>query len=264
MCGIAGLVDARGLERTNAADTVGRMADTLVHRGPDDSGIWVDAAAGVALAHRRLAILDLSPTGRQPMTSACSRYVMVFNGEIYNHLELRRELSASCGYESWRGRSDTETLLAAISEWGIDTALTKSVGMFALAVWDRRSRVLSLARDRLGEKPLYYGSLAGSWVFASELRAFRAHAEFSGVIDREALTLFVRHNYVPAPWSIYKDISKLPPGTIASIDLGTSPGRVVAREYWSARQVLSAQLAAPFEGEEADAVTELERLIRQS
>jgi asparagine synthase (glutamine-hydrolysing) len=264
MCGIAGLFDARGIESANAADTVGRMADTLIHRGPDDSGIWVDAKAGVALAHRRLAILDLSPTGSQPMTSACNRYVMVFNGEIYNHLELRRELGAACGHTSWRGRSDTETLLAAIARWGIDTALKKSVGMFALAVWDRRERVLSLARDRLGEKPLYYGSFAGSWAFASELRAFRAHAEFFGEVDREALTLFVRHDYVPAPWSIYKHVSKLLPGTIASIDCKTPLGRVVAREYWSAGQVVSAQLAAPFEGEEADAVTELERLIGQS
>jgi len=239
------------------------MADTLAHRGPDDSGIWVDGAAGVALAHRRLSILDLSPAGHQPMTSACSRYVTVFNGEIYNHLEIRRELTSG-GHAGWRGRSDTETFLAAMSEWGIDAALQKCVGMFALAVWDRRSRVLSLARDRLGEKPLYYGWVAGSFVFASELRALRAHPEFSGEIDRAALTLFVRHNYVPAPWSICKHVSKLLPGTIASIDSRTSPGRVPAREYWSARQMASEGLAVPFEGDEAEAVTELERLIRQS
>ena len=173
MCGIAGLLDVGAVPGARA-DLARRMGDRLAHRGPDDAGVWADDEAGVALAHRRLAILDLTPAGHQPMASACGRHVLTFNGEIYNHLELRTELERAGAAPPWRGHADTETLLAAFSAWGIEATLKKSVGMFALAVWDRDRRTLTLARDRLGEKPLYYGWLRGTFLFASELKALRA------------------------------------------------------------------------------------------
>jgi len=196
VCGIAGFFGLEG--QAKLADCVEAMAATLVHRGPDDAGVWVDEACGVALSHRRLSILDLSPAGHQPMFSASGRHVIVFNGEIYNHLELRERLKGV----AWRGHSDTETLVEAIDAWGIDETLSSSVGMFAFAVWDRAERTLTLCRDRLGEKPLYYGRLGKAVVFASELKAVLALPSFEARVDRQALTLLLRHNYVPAPWSI--------------------------------------------------------------
>ena len=233
MCGIAGLVDASG--KVGAlGKAASMMASALAHRGPDASGVWVDEAIGIALAHRRLSVLELSAAGDQPMTSACGRYVIVFNGEIYNHLELRRELEAAAPAfglahqgtaneisreksVTWRGHSDTETLLAAVAAWGLEAALKRFVGMFAFALWDRREGTLALARDRIGEKPLYYGVQGRAFLFGSELKALRAHPEFRGEIDRHALALFLRHSYVPAPYSIYKGIRKLLPGTYLRI-----------------------------------------------
>jgi asparagine synthase (glutamine-hydrolysing) len=238
------------------------MCDTLTHRGPDDSGIWVDESAGVALAHRRLSILDLSPAGHQPMVSACGRYVVTFNGEIYNHLDLRTQLGCARGVRDWRGHSDTETLLAAIREWGVEIALNRCVGMYAFALWDRHLRMLTIGRDRLGEKPLYYGWIGRTFVFGSELRALREHPRFSAEIDLESLLLYMRHNYVPAPNSIYKGIAKLAPGNVLSVDAGgTSQG---ARSYWSCRSAASEGLSAPYSGDERAAADELEYLIRQS
>ena len=234
------------------------MADAITHRGPDDSGVWVDGVAGVALAHRRLAILDLSPTGHQPMLSVSGRFVMVFNGEIYNHLELREELAG----QIWRGHSDTETLLAAFERWGFEATLKKCVGMFAIALWDRESRTLTLTRDRLGEKPLYYGWQGETFLFGSELKALRAHPAFGAEIDRDALALFLRHNAVPAPYSIYRDIHKLPPGTFLTLHAGQKDARPVA--YWSARAVAEAGQRNLFRGSDAEAATELERLLKQS
>lgn len=274
MCGICGFFSIQGWQR-DGKQVAGRMADRIVHRGPDDAGIWTDDVAGIALGHRRLAILDLSPAGHQPMISANGRYVIAFNGEIYNHLILRKSLEKSApplgglwvkdsGQEKlvWRGHSDTETLLAAISTWGVEGALKKCVGMFAFALWDREARTLSLARDRMGEKPLYYGWQGETFLFGSELKALQAHPAFCAEIDRESLTLFLRHNYIPAPYSIYRGIQKLPPGTFLQLHVGQKDARPVA--YWSVRRAAESGQQALFAGGEDDAVAELQRLISQS
>jgi len=258
MCGIAGFW---GYGVAPDAACLSRMADALAHRGPDDSGVWVDAEAGIGLTHRRLSILDLSPAGHQPMASACGRYVIVFNGEIYNHLVLRAALVA----QAWRGHSDTETLLTAIAAWGVEAVLARCVGMFAFALWDRHERSLTLARDRLGEKPLYYGCVNGTFLFASELKALRIWPGFAAEIDRDALALYMRHNYVPAPWSIYRGIWKLPPGTFLRVNAGErAPGQGEPLPYWSARAAAGTGLAHPFAGDEREAVDELERLLSQA
>jgi asparagine synthase (glutamine-hydrolysing) len=201
------------------------MADTLSHRGPDDAGVWADIDAGIAIAHRRLSIIDLSPAGHQPMLSPCGRFVLSFNGEIYNHLALRRQLDVESAVE-WRGRSDTETLLQGIAHWGLAEALTRSTGMFALALWDRESRTLALARDRMGEKPLYFGWAEDAILFGSELKALRATPHFRADAAPQALALYLRHNYVPAPWSILRNVFKVEPGAIVTLDeaaLGSPP-----------------------------------------
>ncbi len=292
MCGLTGFWQPGGCPRDEASATVRHMSDTLVHRGPDDAGVWVDETSGIALGHRRLAILDLSPAGHQPMVSASGRYVIAFNGEIYNHLELRQVLGkvravarsvtptpappGGGGLHElpslhWRGHSDTETLLAAFEAWGIEATLQRAVGMFALALWDRQTRTLTLARDRLGEKPLYYGWVRGALVFGSELKAIRAFPGFDNAIDRRSLALFMRHNYIPAPWSIYRDIWKLPPGTYIQFraknprTAGPAPvgsGKPVT--YWSVRSVAEQGLADPFTGTDEEAAAELDRLLRQS
>ena len=215
MCGIAGCLV--GLSVPDP-DTLGRMADAIRHRGPDDSGEWWDESAGIGLAHRRLAIIDLSPAGHQPME--LGRFVIVFNGEIYNFSELRKELEKA-GQE-FRGDSDTEVLLALIDEHGIDKALRKCHGMFALAVWDREQRVLHLARDRFGEKPLYYGIFGDTLLFGSELGALKAHPAWHGSINRDALALYFRHNCVPQPLSIYEGVRQVRPGHIVTVRLERS------------------------------------------
>lgn len=262
MCGIAGFFATNTLPQ-QAGEWVRAMGDSLAHRGPDGRDEWLDEGAGIALAHRRLSIVDLSPAGRQPMTSADGRWVIVFNGEIYNHPELRRQLEAAGLAPVWRGHSDTETLLAAIAAWGLVTALQRAVGMFAMAVWDRQSRALTLARDRLGEKPLYYGVQNGVLLFGSELKALRVHPAFSGGIDSGALSLLLRHGYVPAPWSIYRGIRKLLPGTLLTLsrpsDADTAP-----TAYWSVQEQAMAGARDPLSLSDADAVETLDRLLRQS
>lgn len=253
MCGIAGWLGS-----VVATEVVARIGDALVHRGPDDGGSWVDADAGVGLLHRRLSILDLSPAGHQPMASVGGRYVIVFNGEIYNHLDLRDAL----GGVPWRGHSDTETLLAACEAWGIEKTLAQCVGMFAFALWDRHMRTLTLARDRLGEKPLYYGWQHGVFMFASELKAMRAHPAFEGEVDRDVLTLFLRHNYVPAPYSIYRGISKLPPGMYCQIGLNSTS--VVMKTYWSVRAAAEQGQKNRFAGSDEEAREALESVLMQS
>src|SRR5262245_23927296 len=190
------------------------MAHEIALRGPDDSDVWIDADAGIVLAHRRLSIIDLSQAGHQPMLSPSGRFIIAFNGEIYNHLELRRELDSRLTQEhiSWRGHSDTETLLAGFDVWGVEGMVEKSLGMFAFALWDRVDRVLYLARDRIGEKPLYYGWQGDTFLFGSELKALRSHPGFRSEINRDSLALYLRHNYIPAPHSIYRGIYKLMPG----------------------------------------------------
>ena len=232
MCGFVGFLTAHdfSLDRLEAVAT--DMANTLVHRGPDDFGAWADAHAGIALGHRRLSILDLSPAGHQPMASSSGRFVVAFNGEIYNHLELRMELEKSHLPEAkgvkleWRGHSDTETLLAGFERWGVGATLAKTVGMFAIALWDVRDRTLHLARDRFGEKPLYYGWVGNgtsrAFVFGSELKALRAFPGFANSVCRQALTQYMRFKYVPAPRSIYQDIFKLEPGCLLSLK-GAAP-----------------------------------------
>ena len=264
MCGITGFLSLRGTPQ--AADltaTVTRMAATLAHRGPDEQRVWTDAAAGCALGHRRLSILDLSEHGAQPMHSACGRYVIVFNGEIYNHGELKNELARTGAAPQWRGHGDTEVMLAAIAHWGLREATTRFTGMFAFALWDRQARTLSLVRDRVGEKPLYYGWAGDSFVFGSELKALRAHPAWRGEIDRGALTLFMRYAYVPAPYSIYRGIRKLPPGTLLTLRAGAEPGVLPEpAAYWSASTVAADGLRAPFAGSAADAIAELDLRLR--
>jgi len=248
MCGLVGF-----LRRASSDDLeahVLRMADRLYHRGPNDRGAWADSSVGVAFGFRRLSIVDLSPAGHQPMSSACGRYVLVFNGEIYNHTALRTELAAAGLVRPWRGHSDTETLLEAFTKWGIRASLVRAVGMFALAVWDKVERCLTLARDRFGEKPLYYGWVGigaeRALVFGSELKALRTYPGFSNPISRDALALYMQRCYVPAPYSIYERVFKLSPGcllTFHPVDLQTET--VSIETYWSLAEVAHRGLADP-------------------
>lgn len=228
MCGIVGFVNSN--ERFDDR-LVYEMASAIAHRGPDDSGSWSEKERGVHLAHRRLSIIDLSPSGRQPMESNCGRYVIVYNGEIYNHLSLRKQLEEMRGRQ-WRGSSDTETLLEAISCWGFEKTLSCVNGMFAIAVWDKAKRNLFLARDRMGEKPLYYGFQKGSFLFGSELKALRRHPDWEGNVDRDALTAYLRYSYVPAPMSVYSGIHKLLPGHYVVVDPNGSR-LLQQRTYWN-------------------------------
>ena len=262
MCGIAGFFTTETLME-QAAPWVRAMGDALAHRGPDGHGEWLDQRAGIALAHRRLSILDLSPAGQQPMASADGRWILVFNGEIYNHLQLRHLLEVAGLAPVWRGHSDTETLLAAVAAWGLVATLKRAVGMFAIALWDRESRSLTLARDRLGEKPLYYGVQNGALLFGSELKALRAHPSFSGSIDTGALSLLLRHGYVPAPWSIYRGIRKLAPGTTLTLR-SPSDADAAPTAYWSVQEQALAGAQEPLLLSDADAVETLDRLLRQS
>ncbi|WP_253261849.1 asparagine synthetase B family protein [Ramlibacter montanisoli] len=216
MCGIAGFVQ-RGWRPQDAQPVLEGMLDAIRHRGPDDQGTWLDPEAGVALGHRRLSILELTQAGHQPMACPSGRHLVIFNGEIYNHLELRETLRRAGCEPAWRGHSDTETLLACIRAWGIARTLQACTGMFALAVWDRERRTLTLARDRLGEKPLYHGWQDGSFLFGSELKALRCHPAFAGTPDWDAAAAFLRLAYVPTPQTIYQGIRKLPAGTMLTL-----------------------------------------------
>ncbi len=262
MCGLTGYWKVGGHSVETAEAIVGVMARQITHRGPDDQGVWIDVDSGIALAHRRLSILDLSPQGHQPMLSHCGRYVIAFNGEVYNFVALRGQLEQAAVAPAWRGHSDTEVMLAAIAAWGLDVALQKFVGMFAFVLWDRETRTLSLARDRLGEKPLYYGWQGETFLFGSELKALRAHPAFRAGIDRDVLTLFLRHNAIPSPYSICQGIYKLPPGTFLQLHAMQKDARPVI--YWSARQVAEAGQRNLFRGSDAEAVVELERLLAQA
>ncbi|MDX1932936.1 MAG: asparagine synthase (glutamine-hydrolyzing) [Capsulimonadales bacterium] len=265
MCGLAGFLDPSDRRSVEERTTIiERMAGVLAHRGPDDSGLWQDVRAGVALGFRRLAIRDLSPAGHQPMRSASGRFVLVFNGEVYNSEEIRAELAATGRSPSWRGTSDTETMLAAIETWGLSAAVGRFVGMFALAVRDNERRTLSLVRDRLGIKPLYYGSAGRAIVFGSELKALCAHPDFLPEIDPVALTRFLRYAYVPTPLSIYRNAAKLPPGTILTFtenDTAFSPRPV---PYWSLTETVNTALREPFTGSEEEATDAFLERARQA
>jgi asparagine synthase (glutamine-hydrolysing) len=265
MCGITGFVET---SRTSGAEALravaARMSATLTHRGPDDGGVWIDVDSGVALGHRRLSIVDLSPEGHQPMRSADGRFVLVYNGEIYNFGELRTSLE-SFGHR-FRGHSDTEVLLAGFCHWGVAATLRKTVGMFALAVWDATHRTLQLARDRMGEKPLYYGWHGGVFLFGSELKALHVHPAWRGDIDRDAVALLMRYGYVPAPYSIYRGIHKLAAGAILTLNYDElSAARAPQpQEYWSARERAQEADADPFAGNEAEAIAALEAVLSES
>ena len=259
MCGIAGFWRGDGRD----ADHISReMISTLKHRGPDDFGVWSSSEANISFIHTRLSIQDLSPAGHQPMHSHCGRYIIVFNGEIYNHLEIRNIIERDAFTPAWRGHSDTETLLTAISVWGLEKTLNKCIGMFSLALWDRKEKVLSLARDRLGEKPLYYGWQGDTFLFGSELKALRKHPAFYNEIDRDSLTLLLRHNVIPAPYSIYRGIYKLKPGMLLVLRQGEKQPMITP--YWSVKQVAEAGYDRPFEGGDSEALFELENIIMQA
>jgi asparagine synthase (glutamine-hydrolysing) len=263
MCGICGfLTTGRELPSAEMAAVADAMASTLGHRGPDDAGRFVDAAAGLAFGHRRLSIIDLSAAGRQPMTSACGRFVITYNGEIYNFRDLRRLLEQR-GH-SFRGHSDTEVLLGAIAEWGIGETLRRLHGMFAFALWDRHARRLVLARDRVGKKPLYYGWCGGTFMFASELKALRPHPAFDRELDRDALGLLLQLGWVPGPYSIYRRIRKLPPGTMLSVDAGGGPREPLIETWWSAKEVAEAGDRASFAGSFEAAVNALEARLGEA
>jgi asparagine synthase (glutamine-hydrolysing) len=238
------------------------MGGALEHRGPDAHATWCDENCGIALAHRRLAILDQSPAGLQPMISADGRYVISYNGEIYNHLQIRRELEAAGSAPEWRGNSDTETMLASFTRWGIEGSLQRFVGMFAFALWDREHRCLYLCRDRAGEKPLYYGWLKNAFVFGSELKALRQHFAWDGQIDRGALALFMRHSYISAPHCIFKDVAKLPQGSILKLEFGKSAPRIWP--YWSAKDVIERGVSTRRAENPVDAINRLERLLQEA
>lgn len=264
MCGIAGLLD---LEAATPEGVLQRqaavMASALAHRGPDDHGTWADARAGIAFGHQRLAVIDPSPDGDQPMVSVDGRYVLSYNGEIYGFRALRGQLER-LGHR-FRGRSDTEVLLAVITEWGMPGALARLDGMFAFVVWDRHERRLHLARDRIGEKPLYYGWFGKTLLFGSELRALRAHPAFTGSVDRDAVARLLQLKYIPSPRSIYREVRKLPPATVLTITAdGARAAAQVPSPYWSAVDVARRGLANPLDASFPEAVDELDRLARDA
>lgn len=258
MCGILGIYS---LGNSPSRADVRRMAQLIRHRGPDSEGYWQDPEAGIVLAHRRLAIVDLSPAGHQPMHSAGSRFVLTYNGEIYNHEELRQELNG-LGTRAWQGHSDTEVLLAGFEAWGVRGTIERVIGMFAFAVWDRAERMLTLGRDRVGEKPLYYGEIGRDFVFTSELKPLREHPDFRGEVDRDVLALYLRHNYVPAPYCIYRGLKKLEPGCLLTVSADRRSPRI--ERYWDAAATLVDGRLDPSRLPFADASLELERLLRHA
>ena len=268
MCGIAGYLGRSVWPSAGQAEAgLTQMAAVIRSRGPDDFGFWIDDSAAVGLVHRRLSIIDLSPAGHQPMRSASGRYVIVYNGEVYNHKSMREALDGCGRAPNWRGHSDTETILAGFDAWGIEATLERCVGMFAFALWDRQDRTLTLARDRLGEKPLYYGWQGNgprtSFIFGSELKALKQHPQFDGAINRDAISLLMRHNYIPAPYSIYLDILKLPPGCLLTVSLGEYANRPQPRQYWSLAHVAETARGDLHQGTPDQIADELEGLLRQ-
>jgi asparagine synthase (glutamine-hydrolysing) len=265
MCGFAGFLSNGDIDDAEASDALlVSMGRAILHRGPDSYGIWHDRNTGIGLVHRRLAIIDLSEAGNQPMVSRNGRFVLVFNGEIYNHLILRRELYKVV--TEWRGHSDTETLLAGFVEWGIEETLQRSIGMFSIALWDLDLRQLTLARDRAGEKPLYYGwqYQGGSsvFLFGSELKALKAHPAFNASINRGALALLMRHNYIPAPHSIFQGISKLEPGSLMQVSLAQPQPQY--HRYWDMAAVACAGVQHRFASTAEEAVDALEALAKDA
>ena len=265
MCGVTGFFQLAGGLAPGAREQLVIMTDCLAHRGPDATGEWIDPEAGIALGHRRLSILDLSAAGSQPMISHSGRYVLVTNGEIYNHLEIRNALARDGAEPAWRGHSDTESFLAAVDRWGTEAALRRTVGMFALALWDRQEQVLALARDRLGEKPLYYGVQGDVLLFGSELKSLRAHPAFQAEVDRDQLAIYLQRGYVPAPSSIYGGIRKVPPGCLVQFGRNPPASRLPAPQpFWSLAEIAASGLRNPFTGSDAEAVDRLGAVLSRA
>ena len=266
MCGFAGFLGGGAEAMRDGAVLLKTMGDTIIHRGPNDAGYWLDIAARIGFAHRRLSVLDLSPAGHQPMHSFSTRFTLVFNGEIYNHLLLRTEIEAAGWSRGWRGHSDTETLLAGFETWGILNTVKRAVGMFAIAVWDHSIQHLILIRDRLGEKPLYYGWQGKGddavFLFGSELKALRPHPEFRNSINRGAIMLQLRHNVIPAPYSIYEGIFKLQPGCMVTVSLGERTPSLTS--YWSGSETAEDGVATVLSGDENKLIDDLEILLSQA
>lgn len=260
MCGLTGFLGGR-LDAGQRRFAISAMMDRIVHRGPDDSGEWIDDADGIAIGFRRLSIVDLTPAGHQPMISASGRWILSFNGEVYNFERIRKELVASGMAPSFRGHSDSEVMLAAIEAWGVERAVKQFIGMFAIALWDREEHRLYLIRDRVGVKPLYYGVSGRTFFWASELKALHAHPEFEARIDRDALGLYFRYTHVPAPFTIYEGIRKVMPGTMIVVDRNGAEREVV---YWSAAAVAEHGRNHPFAGTEHDAEQQLDALLRDA
>jgi len=260
MCGFVGYWNSNGDTDAVVAE---KMAVRIQHRGPDDGGVWLDKDAGLALAHRRLSIIDLSPAGHQPMMSPCGRFVLTYNGEIYNHQDLRAELDKLGGGFTWRGHSDTETLLAALRYWGMEGTLNRLNGMFAFALWDKTEKTLFLARDRMGEKPLYYGQNGNTFLFGSELKALSVHPDWHGEVDRDALALYMRHNYIPAPRSIYQGIMKLPPAHYVTV---RNTGKEVSKSicYWNLKHIAESGVNETTGATAGELIDKLDNLLRDA
>ncbi len=258
MCGLSGYLSSRAIDKC----ILNLMIAQIHYRGPDSCDVWADT--GIGLAHTRLAIVDLSEAGHQPMASACDRFMISFNGEIYNHLELRKELEEENSAPVWKGHSDTETLLACFSAWGIERTLKATVGMFAIALWDKQEHQLTLARDRVGEKPLYWGWQNDTLLFGSELKALKVHPDFSADINRDAICLLMRHNYIPAPHTIYTGIYKLTPGHFITFSANSNNNTSVSNPYWSMNTVIESGLSNPFQGSQKESTDRLEAIISTS
>ena len=267
MCGVAGfLMDSKSSSSVNFDLITKKMTDSIKHRGPNDSGCWNNPSEGIALGHRRLSILDLSDAGHQPMESSNGRYVIAFNGEIYNHLQIRSDIEKNNGNISWRGHSDTETILSAFETFGIQESLEKFVGMFAFSLWDKKNKILTLARDRLGEKPMYYGwqNIANGrvFLFGSELKALKSFPDIDLRVDRGSLSLFLKHAYVPNPYSIYKNIFSLEPGQFLQVSLTNKMTKTV--NYWEASEIIKKGSFEEYKGTPKEAVKDLKNLLRHT
>ena len=267
MCGICGFIELSPVARKYGGSVyvIKNMLKKLDHRGPDDSGVWADNTLGIVLGHSRLSVVDLSVHGKQPMESKNHRYILSFNGEIYNYAVLKKELQMN-SYIHWDGHSDTEVLLEAIAQWGVEKTLTKLNGMFAFALWDRSERVLCLARDRIGEKPLYYGWQGDTFLFASQINALRVHPGFEGNINRDILPAYLRFSYIPTPYSIYENIKKLSSGSFVKFDLKNTNKDIFPEpvQYWSLESVVKDGLENQFIGSDEEAVSGLEKCLEKS
>ena len=261
MCGFSGFLGGNSLS-TDPYSVLKMMGDTITHRGPDDNGEWYDSNHNIGMAHRRLSVVDLSSAGHQPLISPSGRYTIAFNGEIYNHLLLRSELEKNNDVKKWIGHSDTETFLACFDVWGVQKSLERAIGMFAFSVWDAQEKVIILGRDRIGEKPLYYGWQKNTFFFGSELKSFKPHSAFNAEISRDAIALFLRHNYIPSPYSIYKGISKLQPGNLLIVSIAYPKPKIIS--YWSASNAVISGVKNQFTGSPDEAVSYLENLTMDS